>query len=240
LTLAEAYRSALPGFTAHFARWIAAQIEAGTLQSHLAREYEVSVKGYRDKLTAQLGRQANTGRVIGNWATLVTVYRLMRQFLEEQDADDMLPVWQDSIVQTAKAIQEERAGQVFIDTLGQLLASGDVRLVDLDSDNDVKPGTPIIGYQDRRFIYLLPEISLREVKPTQSLNFTTKSIGDQLREDGWLLPNTTDGRLTVQRRFRGHRAWVWCLKREMFDGDSGDGGDPEAHQPLEPLFRHDS
>lgn len=180
----------------------------------------MSVKGYRDKLTVQLGRQANTGRVIGNWAALVTVYRLLRQFLEERDADDVLPVWQDSIVQTAKAVQEERAGQVFIDTLGQLLASGDVRLVDLDSSEEVKPGAPIIGYQDQRFIYLLPEISLREVKPTQALNFTTKSIGDQLREDGWLLPNTADGRLTIQKRLRGNRAWVWCLKRDMLDGDA--------------------
>ncbi len=230
LALVDAYRSALPGFTAHFARWIAAQVEAGTLQSHLAREYELSVKGYRDKLTAQLGRQANTGRVIGNWATLITVYRLLRQFLEERDADDKLPAWQDSIVQTAKAVQEERAGQVFIDTLGQLLASGDVRLVDLDSEDEVKPGAPIIGYQDRRFIYLLPEISLREVKPTQSLNFTTKSIGDQLIEDGWLIPNTTDGRLTIQKRLRGNRTWVWCLKREMLGDDTGDSGDAEAHK----------
>jgi len=231
LAQAEILRLMLPGFTAHFARWIAAQMEAGTLQSHLAREYELSVKGYRDKLTVQLGRQANTGRVIGNWAALITVYRLLRQFLEERDADDALPTWQDSIVQTAKAVQEERAGQVFIDTLGQLLASGDVRLVDLDSDDDVKPGAPIIGYQDQRFIYLLPEISLREVKPTQSLNFTTKSIGDQLREDGWLLPNTADGRLTIQKRLRGNRAWVWCLKREMLDGDTEDSSDAEAHEP---------
>lgn len=231
LALAEIHRSSLPGFTAHFARWIAAQVEAGTLQSHLAREYELSVKGYRDKLTAQLGRQANTGRVIGNWATLITVYRLLRQFLEEQDADENLPAWQDSIVQTAKAVQEERAGQVFIDTLGQLLASGDVRLVDLDSTEEVKPGAPIIGYQDQHFIYLLPEISLREVKPTQSLNFTTKSIGDQLREDGWLIPNTADGRLTIQKRLRGNRVWVWSLKREMFDGDTDDSGDVEMQEP---------
>jgi len=230
LALAEAHRAVLPGFTAHFARWIAVQVEAGTLQNHLAREYELSVKGYRDKLTAQLGKQANTGRVIGNWATLITVYRLLRQFLEERDADDMLTAWQDSIVQTAKAVQEERAGQVFIDTLGQLLASGDVRLVDLDSHEEVKPGAPIIGYQDRRFIYLLPEISLREVKPTQSLNFTTKSIGDQLREDGWLLPNTTDGRLTIQKRLRGNRTWVWCLKREMLGDDTDDSGDAEARE----------
>lgn len=225
LAQAEALREALPGFTAHFICWIAAQVEAGTLQKDLVREYELSVKGYREKLTAQLGRQANTGRVIGNWAVLITVYRLVREFLTKHDSDHLLPVWQDSIIETAKAVQEERAGQVFIDTLGQLLASGDVRLVDLDTDEETKPGAPIIGYQDQRFIYLLPEISLREVKPTQSLNFTTKSIGDQLRDDGWLLPGVEDGHLTIQRRFRGHRVRVWCLKREVLDGDIGDNGD---------------
>jgi len=230
LAQAEAVRDVLSGFTAHFAKWIAGQVEAGTLQKYLASEYEASVKGYREKLTAQLGRQANTGRVIGNWAVLVTVYRLLRTFLAEHDADDILSVWQDSIVETAKAVQEERAGQVFIDTLGQLLASGDVRLVDLDNDQETKPGAPIIGYQDKHFIYLLPEISLREVKPTQSLNFTTKSIGDQLREDGWLLPSANDGRLTIQKRLRGNRAWVWCLKREMLDGDTDDSGDSEAYE----------
>jgi hypothetical protein len=230
LSAAEACRSALSGFTAHFARWIAVQVEAGTLQSYLAREYEAGVRDYRDKLTAKLGRQANTGRVIGNWAVLLTVYRLVRQFLEERGADEKLPAWQDSIEQTAKAVQEERAGQVFIDTLGQLLASGDVRLVDLSSSEDVKPGVPIVGYLDQHYIYLLPEISLREVKPTQALNFTTKSIGDQLREDGWLIPSGTDGRLTIQKRLRGNRVWVWCLKREMLDGDTDASGDVEARE----------
>lgn len=136
----------------------------------------------------------------------------------------VLPAWQDSIVETAKAVQEERAGQVFIDTLGQLIASGDVRLIDVESSEEVRPGAPIVGYLDQTHVYLLPEISLREVKPTQSLNFTTKSIGDQLRDEGWLLPSSSDGRLTVQRRFRGHRVRVWCLKREVLDGEMDGAG----------------
>ena len=168
--------------------------------------------------------------MIGNWAVLVSVYQLLNAFLTERDADDALPPWQDAIVATLQAVQQERAGQVFIDTLGQLLASGDVRLADLERDEEIKPGAPIIGYRDRHFIYLLPEISLREVKPTQSLSFTTRSIGDQLREDGWLLPNTSDGRLTIQKRLRGTRVWVWCLKREMLGDDTDDSGDAETHE----------
>jgi hypothetical protein len=224
LRQAEALRPLLPGFTAHWARWVASQVGDGTFAKVVASIYEAHVKAYRELLTKRLGKQANTGRVIGNWAALRTVYDLIKRFLKEQSAESMLPAWQDSIVETAKAVQEERAGQVFIDTLGQLIASGDVRLIDVESTEEVRPGAPIVGYLDHAHVYLLPEISLREVKPTQSLNFTTKSIGDQLRDEGWLLPSSTDERLTIQRRFRGHRAWVWCLKREVLDGEMEGGG----------------
>ena len=47
---------------------------------------------------------------------------MLRQFMTELDCDNFLPSWQDSIVEMVKAVQQERAGQVFIDTLGQLLA----------------------------------------------------------------------------------------------------------------------
>jgi len=188
----ECQRAKLSAFTARFIQWIAAQQDSGILSAELSSRFAHNVTGYQQKLIAKLGRQANTGRMIQNWALLVTVYRMLMQFLDEMEVDGVLPFWKDTILESVKAVQEERAGQVFIDTLGQLVASGDVRLVNLDSDEEVKPGAPIIGYQDRHFIYLLPEISLREVKPTQSLNFTTKSIGDQLQVDwrstprGWL------------------------------------------------------
>lgn len=53
---------------------------------------------------------------------------MLRQFMTELDCDNFLPSWQDSIVEMVKAVQQERAGQVFIDTLGQLLASGELML----------------------------------------------------------------------------------------------------------------
>jgi hypothetical protein len=226
LAEAEALRRHLPTFTTAFVQWLAQRADSRALVEDLATRYPQNAQGYADKLRAKLGRQANTGRMVNNWAVLVSVYQLVHEFLLDHDADDVLPPWQDAIVETVHAVQQERAGQVFINTLGQLLASGDVRLIELNAaDDDGRPGVPVVGYTDDRHLYLLPEIAVRELKRTQSLGFTTKSIGDQLREDGWLLPNTADGRLTVQRRFRGHRAWVWCLKREMLDGDTDDSGD---------------
>ncbi|MBZ0294780.1 MAG: DUF927 domain-containing protein, partial [Anaerolineae bacterium] len=183
----ETVRDQLPGFTARFIQWIAAQVDEGTLIKEVASRFESNVKGYRDNLASKLGRQANTGRMVQNWAVLVTTYQMLRRFMAELDCDDALPSWQDSIVETVKAVQQERAGQVFIDTLGQLLASGELMLArDMHQPEEPRPGTTIVGYLDERYVYLLPDVAHRAVLRVQPLKFNTPAIGAQLKEDGWL------------------------------------------------------
>jgi hypothetical protein len=46
-----------------------------------------------------------------------------------------------------------------------------------------------------------------------------------LKEDGWLIPGSSDSHLTMQIRVRGRRVRVWRLKAELFRGDNGDFGD---------------
>jgi hypothetical protein len=219
LAQAEALRECLSGFTAHFASWVAGRADSGGLTKELAKGFETSVQGYRDKLNAVIGRRANTGRMIQNWAVLVTVYRLIRQFLLEHDADDVLPGWQDAIVETVRAVQDERAGQVFMDTLGQLLASGQVMLAaDMRNPEEPRPGTTIVGYLDGQHVYLLPEIAYREVNRGQPLKFTTTAIGAQLKEEGWLIPGANN--LTVQRRVRGIATRFWQLRADFLNGEA--------------------
>lgn len=225
LTQAEALRDTLPGFTAQFIQWIAKQADDGTLIRELASRFESNTKGYQDKLHGKLGKQAHTGRMVQNWAVLVTVYQLLSNFLHEQAADLLLPGWQDAIFETVQLVQQERAGQVFIDTLEQLLASGEAVIVHTRTEEEAKPGVTIIGYQDERFIYLLPEIAYREAVRVNPLKFSAAAIGSQLKEDGWLVAGSSDSHLTVQMRIRGRRTRVWRLKSELFDGDSGDSGD---------------
>jgi hypothetical protein len=215
---AELVREHLSSFSAHFAAWIASRADQGKLSKELAQGFETSVQGYRDKLNAVIGRRANTGRMIQNWAVLVTVYRLVRQFLMEHDADEVLPGWQDAIVDTVRAVQDERAGQVFMDTLGQLLASGQVMLAsDMRHPEEPHPGVTIVGYRDDLHVYLLPEIAYREVSRGQTLKFTAAAIGAQLKEEGWLIPGTTN--LTVQRRVRGIATRFWQLKADCLNGE---------------------
>ena len=216
---ADALRSNLSGFTAHFASWIARQLKAGILQDDIIRGYQQNIEGYRAKLRSKIkGSRASTGRLIGNWAMLVTVYQLLSRFIDEVDGEYLLPSWQDSIIETVQIVKEERAGEVFLNVLGQLLASGEVMLPE-DRQNPVEPppGSTIIGYRDEQFIYLLPEVAYRAVNRVQTLKFTTAAIGSQLREDGWLITNNSDRHLTVRMKLRGSTTRMWRLTINVFD-----------------------
>jgi hypothetical protein len=213
LAHAEGLRPYLPAFTMAFIAWLARKADAGTLKSSLARRYAQNVAGYRNVLQARLGRQANTGRMIETWAVLSTVFQLLFEFLVERDADDMLPLWQDAIVETVKAVQQERAGRVFLDLLGQLLAGGQCVIEDdLRQPQDHASGTIVIGYRDEGFVYLLPDIALREINRTHPLKFSKLAIGNQLREDDVLIPGKDN--LTMQRSVRGSVVRLWRLKAE--------------------------
>jgi len=221
LRQAEALRRHLPAFTAAFVQWIAGQADAGTFIPDLAERYESNSAGYRDKLHATLGRQANTGRMIGNWAVLVTVYQLLRDFLSEHDADITLPLWQDAIVETVQAVQQERAGLVFLGKLTQLIASGRVMFANnMQHPEEARPGVTIIGYVDEVHVLLLPDIAFQEVAHGGAMKFSATDIGKQLREDGWLIPGATN--LTVQRRVRGLPTRFWQLKADFLTCDDCD------------------
>jgi hypothetical protein len=226
LAQADALRQYLPGFTVALVAWIAHHVEENGLIADISRRFAANVEGYRKKLVALGGSQANTGRIIQNWAVLVTVYQLLRRFLAEQDAEELLPGWQDMILETAQTVRQERASEVFLNNLGQLLASGEVMLAtDMKHPEDPRPGVTLIGYRDARYLYLLPEVAYREVNRVQPLKFTVAAIGTQLREEGWLVPGNSSSHLTVQLRVRDNRVRLWRLKADILTGDSGDGGD---------------
>lgn len=164
LIATEALRDRLPAFTSRFIQWVANAADAGTLSPELARRFETNSKGYRQKLTSLPGQQANTGRMIGNWATLVTVYQMLSKFWDEMGIEEPLPHWRDTIVETVQRVQQEHAGRLFLNLLAQQLASGRVVLGhNMRDPEETRPGTTIVGYQDEQHIYLLPEVAYQEV-----------------------------------------------------------------------------
>ena len=94
------------------------QLEQTDLKADIADWFNRNMTGYRAKLSAKLGKQSNTGRMIQNWAVLVTVYQLISRFLKEMDEDYLLPAWQDAIVESVQNMRQERASEMFIDILG--------------------------------------------------------------------------------------------------------------------------
>lgn len=226
LLAAEQQRPYLNGFTAHLARWIAGRADAGTLEKELAERFARNCAGYRAQLNGKGGKAGSSGRVVQNWAVLVTVYQLLRQFLAEKDADHLLPAWEDNAEAMLRTVQVERAGHIFLDALSQLLASGEVMLAtDLRQPEEPRPGTTLIGYQSEGMVYLLPEVAYRAVTRVQPLKFTSAAIGAQLREEGVLNTNPNDAHLGVQIRVRGARVRVWRLKGDSLGGGVGDSGD---------------
>jgi hypothetical protein len=159
--------------------------------------------------------QASTvGRLVQNWAVLVTTYRLLRAFLMERDADEVLPAWCDTILDGAQTMREERAGLLFLDGLQQLLASGELMLAtDMRQPEEARPGTTIVGYKDGQHALILPDVAYRAVVRIHPLKFNTAAIGVQLQEDDWLIPGTNS--LTVQRRVRGIPTRFWQLKADF-------------------------
>ena len=65
-----------------------------------------------------------------------------------------LPAWQDVIIQSVRTLRQERASEVFLDILGQLIAGGQVVLDDdMRNPREYPAGVTVVGYK-QRWIYL--------------------------------------------------------------------------------------
>jgi hypothetical protein len=233
LKQAEALRQHLPGFTVQFILWVARQADDKGFVRRLADKLVKNTDDYEAYLNTTLGSLAHTGRMERNWGLLLTVYQILGDFLAERGAADVLPTWQDAILETVQLVQQERAGDVFIQALDQLLASGEADITASRHPVEPKPGVTIVGYEDEHFVHLLPEIAYREVMRIHPLKFSTAAIGSQLKEDGWLIPGSSDSHLTMQIRVRGRRVRVWRLKAELFRGDNGDSSNVDDETTAE-------
>jgi hypothetical protein len=130
------------------------------------------------------------------------------------DEDYLLPAWQDVIVESVRTLRQERASEVFLDILGQLIAGGQAVLDDdMRNPREYPSGVTVVGYRSDGFVYLLPDVTLREVNKIQPLKFTTTAIGMQLKEDGLLIPGKSN--LSVQKSVRGNVIRLWRLKSDI-------------------------
>jgi len=118
------------------------------------------------------------------------------------------------IVESVRTLRQERASEHFLNVLGQLIAGGQAVIDDdMRSPREYPSGVTVVGYRDDGFVYLLPDVALREVNRVQPMKFSATAIGMQLKEDGLLIPGKTN--LSVQKSVRGIVVRLWRLKSEI-------------------------
>ena len=160
---------------------MARQLEEGDLREEIATNFSDNKKVYTDKLTAKLGKQSNTDRVVKNWAVLMTVYQLLSKFLSEMEQDYILPDWQDVIVESVRTLRQERASEVFLDILGQLIAGGQAILDDdMKNPREYPSGVTVIGYKDENFVLSTTRDCIQRSKQSSAHPFHHNSYWDAI------------------------------------------------------------
>ncbi len=98
--------------------------------------------------------------------------------------------------------------------LSQLIGSGQAIIDDdLRNPREYAPGTTVIGYRHEGFVYLLPDVALREVNKVHPLEFGSFAIGSNLKEEGVLISGNKN--LTVQKSVRGSVIRLWRMKAQI-------------------------
>lgn len=217
---ANQVRGDLPIFTRHLIQWIASH--EGALKRELLTLYNETTKHYRVKLES-LSKQANTGRMIQNWAVLGVSYYVAKKFLAEHQRKEVLPDWSDSLLESIQTVQAERAGTIFLDVLTQLIDSGKAHLDnDLKMDSITSPGQVRVGWwpkDDRSFVYLIPDVAYGVVNVLVEMSFSKQAIAGQLAEDRILIAGTED-RYTTRIRIDNRQTRVWKLKADFLNADN--------------------
>ena len=154
----------------------------------------------------------------------------------------------DALVETgarqALSIEGERPTRRFLTVLATLLAQGRAVLLARNSGCDTHSRAALVGWQDKDFIYLLPDASFQAVAqfckeageffPVRS----ERLIRDFNREE---VSECTAGRNTATANVGGQKRRVLKLRRDRAEtllGEALPGSlDSVTKEPLEPLLR---
>jgi len=127
-----------------------------------------------------------------------------KKHLREEGLDVLLELAE----RQTREVQVEKPVQKFLDILRELLANGAVwtKPLNMNDDSDIKFSTTQIGWSDKNFYYLLPEVVYTEVnnflsKCNETKLPTSRTLWKRLDEAGVIkveMENTTDGGIRKQ------------------------------------------
>jgi len=125
------------------------------------------------------------------------------------------------------AIVNENPGRIYIDTLTEMLRTGDCWVKDIDGSDDPTaqpPALPMkqfIGYEDTNYYYLIPGTAYKAVSDFYHGNFTVddKTVRKRLRDDGIIVVDDKNSNLTKRkwRKDGSSPRYLW-IKKAKIDG----------------------
>lgn len=173
------------------------------------------------------------GRTAEAIAHMMIGYRMMLDYmqhigvLEEEDAkqqeEEAWTLLCESSRKQDNEMREERPSKLYLQQLGELMASGAAATRDLRQAKDTTPMN-MIGYHDTDWYYLMPGVSYRAVarlcnEQGSAFPLTQKMLYRQMREDGILTEGSQgEGSATKPKWIDGRTQRLLWIPRGLIDG----------------------
>jgi hypothetical protein len=136
----------------------------------------------------------------------------------------------ERVIQQADEVEKLSISTVFVNAIQSMLASGKYGFQS-DSPNDMldKNSPIILGRMDENYIYILPEVSISEVRKVLAhspLRITAKNVSTSLQEDGIISEGATE------KQFHYKKANYWKFNRSTFREEATEKKAKEKEEKL--------
>ena len=184
------------------------------------------IKDIQKKLYEHCAGKTNADRISFNFAVNYVCYDLWLGFCKSLDVllheeyENHLDIhWNHILHHHAKMIDrcaEDHLGSAFLETLGQLIASGAVSIEGLPGfSHDHKPVIGFCNPKPKNVVNLLPDIVIQQVRAAwrdDPVGVNKRAIGRQLIEMGVIVETDKD-RMTKQVRRKDQRPNCWVVEK---------------------------
>ncbi|MEG1358363.1 MAG: hypothetical protein RSE23_01740 [Clostridia bacterium] len=233
-TMTNAQELAQRGYLAKAMRgyieWLLPQVDA--LPDKLAERFQE----LRTKAQKAVVKNAHA-RAPEAVACLMLGYEMMLNYMRDageltqehvdRERDDAWDVLMDNSREQAEEAAEERPGQAFIRTLGEMLTARVAQVRDLtDSQQLCDPSRGMVGWMDEKYYYIMPDMAYALVseqvrKKGLELQLPQRSLYRQMRFDRIIVPPPASKTYTYPKRVRADRPAerVLYIPRRAIDGD---------------------
>lgn len=196
-------------------------------------EIEQSFKVIYHKLLSKVQNDAqNRERIAKNLAANIVSFNMITNFLVEYEIinEDKKHEMDKEHLENLSHIfmtmishcKEEQASNVFLDTIKELISSENYYIEGFNTEYPQSQNkyAKKIGFVREKNINIFPKYAIDSVKQLlnkrgEGINHTTNTIGEQLKNDGFL-SKYDDNRTQTKVSINGSSVWVWSIDKNKF------------------------